>query len=293
MAISESQLQTWSNQGAVTSSAATYAAIDRALAAHNWPPEMSQKSFLQGSYANATNVRGNSDVDIVVEDTSLYYHNLSTDEFQRLSLTPGTHSHSDFRREVIAALSNYFGSLAVDTSGSKAIKVKGDSGRLEADVLPAHEYHNFDNGILQVKGITFFTHPDGQQIINFPKQHIENGQTKNGPYRTSGRYKPTVRMFKNLRERLIEGDEQLRKRFPSYFVECLIYNIPNQHFQYSLTNTFINGVNFLSQGFQDGSAQKFTTGSEWHWLFGPHVVQWSENDARALVDMMIEYWNNY
>ncbi len=292
MAISESQLETWSHQGAVTSSASTYAAIDRALSNHNWPSGMSQKSFLQGSYANSTNIRGNSDVDIIVEDTSLYYHNLSSDEFSRLNLSPGTHNYQDFRREVISALTNHFGSAAVDTSGSKAITVAGQNGRLKADVLPAFEYHNYENSVLQVKGITFFTHPAGQQIINYPKQHIDNGQAKNGGYRTNGNYKPSVRMFKNLREQLIAGNDSLRSKFPSYFVECLIYNVPDGKIRNSRSDTFVDSVNFLAESFRDGSARKFTTGSGWHWLFGAHSVQWSENEAKEFVDGLISYWNN-
>ncbi len=293
MTIPESQLETWSHQGAVTSSADTYAAIDRALANHSWPEGMSQKSFLQGSYANHTNIRGNSDVDIVVEDTCVYYHNLSTDEFQRLSLTPASHNHRDFRREVISALTSHFGSSMVDTTGSKAITVAAGNGRLRADIVPAHEYRKYDNGVLEGTGITFFTHPDEVQIYNYPKQHIDNGQAKNGLDRTTGRYKPSVRMFKNLREQVIGGDQSLRPRFPSYFVECLIYNVPDHLIHANRGNTFVSAVNFLSAAINDGSARQFRTASGWHPLFGPHSVQWNEDDAMAFVDLLTAHWNNY
>ena len=293
MAIPESQLEVWSNQGAVTTSASTYAAIQRALDRHQWPSTMAQESFLQGSYANATNVRGNSDVDIVVVDTSLFYHNLDDQDFRRLGLTYGTHSYSDFRREVIAALVNHFGASAVDSSGSKAIRVKGDNNRLDADVLPACEFHNYQNSVYQGKGIAFFTNPQNERIVNYPKQHIENGQSKNANLRTSGRYKSSVRMFKNIREKIIGADASLRSAFPSYFVECLIYNVPDRCFQYSRTSTFLDSAGFLSDAFTSGTAKDFRTGSEWHVLFGHHSVQWSESDARVLVDKMIQYWNNY
>lgn len=292
MPFSDAQLSIWSNQGATTSSAATYAAVRRALERHEWPSEMGWDAFLQGSYANATNIYGNSDVDIVVEDTRLYYHNLNDTEFQNLRLSPGTHSHLDFRREVIAALSNHFGSREVDTSGTKTIKVVPGSGRLRADVLPAHEYHYYENGNLRGKGITFFTHPTQQQIVNYPKQHIENGQAKNGGYRTNGNYKPSVRMFKNMRERIVGGNDQLRARYPSYFVECLIYNVPDRHIGFSRSSTFVNSVNYLSEALNDGSAREFTTASGWHWLFGPDSVQWSEADAKAFVTDLISLWND-
>jgi hypothetical protein len=293
MPIPESQLQTWSNIGATTTSSLTYSAIKRALEYHRWPSNMGFNAFLQGSYANATNIYGNSDVDIIVEDTRLYYHNLSSEEFQRLHLTPGSHTHLDFRNELISALQSYFGSSAVDTSGTKAIKVDGNGTRLRADVLPAHEYHQYEDEALQVKGIAFFTHPAGDQITNYPRQHIDNGQTKNGTYRTSGFYKPTVRMFKNMREKVIDGNESLRSRYPSYFVECLTYNLPDRFFTRSKFNTFVEGATFLSEALRNGDASKFTTASGWHWLFGPDSVQWSQDDAIRFVDSLIDYWNNY
>lgn len=65
MAISETQLSTWSNLGPTPQFTATYDTLKAVLndnASPYWP-----KSFeisLQGSYKNTTNVYGDSDVDI-------------------------------------------------------------------------------------------------------------------------------------------------------------------------------------------------------------------------------------
>jgi hypothetical protein len=72
MAIPLSQLNTWSNRPDPNRSADTYDSIKNALAAWDGSQEFTYGIYLQGSYANATNVRADSDVDVVVELTSTY-----------------------------------------------------------------------------------------------------------------------------------------------------------------------------------------------------------------------------
>ena len=138
MVPSESQLEAWSKQGAVTNSMNTHNSIRTALDSHKWPEAMGYEVYLQGSYANTTNIRGDSDVDVVVECTSVYYSNIEEHEKAVLGWTPGKYSYADFRQEVINALSSYYGNSSVDTSGANAIEVLPgiNSNRLKADVLP-------------------------------------------------------------------------------------------------------------------------------------------------------------
>lgn len=294
MPISESQLQTWSNQGATVSSTQTYASIKRALKQHTWSTGLSCDVYLQGSYANTTNTRGNSDVDIVVECTSVFYHNVTDRvETESLNFLPALYSYEDFRNEVITALTSYYGFSMVDSSGANAIEVLSDGNRLKADVLSSHTCHDYESARLQSKGICYFNHHNHQQIVNYPKQHIENGEAKNSYYRTGGRYKSSVRMFKNIREYIIGNDILLRKKFPSYFVECLFYNVPDLCFQYNYQDTFIKAVGYLAEEFSNGNAKKFTTQSEHHWLFGVHSVQWSYDDANYLINRFIEAWESF
>ena len=70
MPIPESQLSTWSHHGAQDSSKRTHEAIRSVLNAHAWPHGMTYNFYLQGSYRNDTNIRGDSDVDVVLELTS-------------------------------------------------------------------------------------------------------------------------------------------------------------------------------------------------------------------------------
>ena len=74
MAILESQLSTWSNHDAQATSKRTHEAIRKVLDANQWPAGMIHDFYLQGSYRNDTNIRGDSDVDVVLQLTSSFHH---------------------------------------------------------------------------------------------------------------------------------------------------------------------------------------------------------------------------
>lgn len=294
MPIPESQLLTWTGQGSVTNSANTHSVLRNALAAHNWSSYIEYADYLQGSYANTTNIRGDSDVDIVVECTSIFYNNLTESEKQSLGFTPGIHSLDDFRNEVIQALVSYYGSAYVDTSGGNSIKVlpSSTSNRLYADVVVCASYRRYDSLKLVAEGITFWNQKNYNQIINYPKIHKNNGVTKNS--NTNGNYKPVVRMFKNARRYMINGNEELKKKFPSYFVECLLYNVPNHCFlPATYQSKFLEVLVYLLEIIDTEEADKFTTQSGLHWLFGNSSVQWSKDNAKDFLTRLSKLWQNF
>lgn len=252
---------------------------------------MKYSPYLQGSYANDTNIRGNSDVDVVVEMTSSFYSDLAEAQWTNYGIQPGQHSFSDLRREVVVALQNYYGANSVDATEPNAISVAAASGRLKADVLPSASYREYNGGSTYVEGITFWNQQTHQQKVNFPKLHITNGSAKNQNV-TSGRYKPSVRMMKNARERIIGSDDDLRKKYPSYFVECLIFNVPDDQFTTSRPDTFVNMINFLHRALRDDRGPKFITQSKQRYLFGNDSTQWSIDNATAFVDQLVTLWNN-
>ena len=92
--------------------------------------EWSMISTLQGSYRNDTNIRGDSDVDVVVQMTSSFHHEADQLlEFDRNRLSalfqPGTYGWNDFRREALKALEAGFGKSQI-AQGNKSIKLKAD-----------------------------------------------------------------------------------------------------------------------------------------------------------------------
>ena len=142
MPIPESQLETWSHQGAVTTAKQTHESIRNVLNSHTWQSGVNFEDYLQGSYRNTTNIRGDSDVDVVTQLNSTFKSDLSELPDYQQTLHKLTHPRltylwRNFRSDVIVALRNYYGYSAVDDTGNKSLKVAEGSNRLPADVLEA------------------------------------------------------------------------------------------------------------------------------------------------------------
>ena len=96
---------------------------------------------------------------------------------------------------------------------------------MTADVLPAVQFKDY-TGFQSINDENFdegleFVDAAGNHTVNYPKLHIKNGEEKNSPLQTNGRYKPSVRMFKNARNYMIDRRLLGDGVAPSYFVECL------------------------------------------------------------------------
>src|SRR5260370_27565539 len=145
MPIPSSQLDTWANQGAITTSSEAYASIRHALSKAGSPlANRNVDIFLQGSYANSTNIYGDSDVDVVVLYGDTFHKDMSAltparQQLHEASFPPATYVWSHLRDDVLAALRSHYGNGAV-TSGAKAIKVNTGHGLRPADVLPAVQF---------------------------------------------------------------------------------------------------------------------------------------------------------
>ena len=285
MSIPESQLDTWSNQGAQTSSQNTYNSIKTALANHTWPNGMNYEVYLQGSYPNKTNIYGDSDVDIVVETSSIFYDNRPLALKQQMGWSKSKYEWADFRDEVKKALSDHYGDHKV-SQGNKCIKVKGDgSNRLNADVVPCCTYQHYQGTTLIAYGITFWT-LSGQQVVNYPKLHLDNGQRKNT--NCSLQYKPNIRVFKNARNKA-----QPSNPYPSYFLECLFYNAPSSKFSYTHTATYLNCINWLSETAQNNQLDEFLCQNEVQPMFGYGLHQSNTTDARRLINDLANLWDQW
>jgi predicted nucleotidyltransferase len=299
MGIPESQLETWAHQGAVTTAKATHESIRNALTANNSPlRDKDFEVYLQGSYKNDTNIRGDSDVDIIVQLNSTFRRDLTALSNYEKTLYEQAHSDAtylweNFRADVLQVLRSYYGASSI-SEGNKSLKVTGGSGRLPADVVVCLQYRKYvqfqslDNQ-KYVEGIAFYALGENRWIINFPKPHYINGVNKNSQSKTNGWYKPTVRVFKNARTYLLENGVIAEALAPSYFLECLIYNVPDDKFETSYQNTFCNVVNWLVEAdFNDLVCQ-----NEQLLLFGQTPEQWSIQNAKRLTQKLVETWNNW
>ena len=291
MSIPESQLGRWSNHGAQDASIRTHEAIRRVIYAYRWPQDVTFDFYLQGSYRNDTNIRGDSDVDVVLELTSTFEHDGSAlSQYDQSSLEASfqsaTYSWNDFRRDTLKALKSGFSDELVG-QGNKSIKLKPTRSRLAADVVVCMAHRRYSNLYAFAEGITFWALHDKRWIINFPKEHFKNGASKSR--RSYDRYKRTVRMFKNARNHLEDSGRISPDLAPSYFVECLLYNAPDLAFNHRLDETYCSIVNWITEN----RLENLVCQNEQQLLFGPSPGQWSIENAETLGNELTSMWNSW
>lgn len=229
-------------------------AIKKALAAD---PKVASatKVFVQGSYRNRVNVRQDSDVDIGV----LYTGNLFGPEYPPgktgadFNVIDVDYDYSDFKNDIEKALVSRFGRNAV-TRGDKAFDIHENSYRVDADVVPlmVHRRYAIDGSYICGTELR----PDsGGRIINWPerlydidewpRQHYENGNTKNN--QTGRAYRGVVRIVKKLRNIMEEEGIAEAKPLKGFNVECLVWNAPNSCFTHNTWYEDVSAVlNHLS-----------------------------------------------
>src|SRR5262245_49751543 len=136
-----------------------------------------------------------------------------------------------FKPDAITWLGEKYGSN-LDTSGKKALRLKPSGNRRSADVLLVAPHKNYTSYVSGqepqfVEGVRFITSSNAG-IINYPKQHSDNLTTKHKA--ASQWFKPTVRIYKNMRNRMMEDGLIMAGTAPSYFIESMLYNVPIEHF---------------------------------------------------------------
>ena len=297
MGIPEEQLETWSHQGAIASSKATYATIRSALESTRAPyRDKRYKVFLQGSYGNDTNVWAESDVDIVIRLDSCFHNDLDLLDFTQKSeqvaaYSNATYCQTEFKRDVTKILMEAFPYEVTD--GNKAIAIKAGGSRRKADVIVAtafRRYYRF-NSILDesyAEGICFWD-TSGERIANYPDLHSTNLTLKHQA--TGNRLKPTIRMMKNLRRKLVEEGMLDEGIAPSYYIEGLLYNVPNEKFNSSLGDTFCNAVNWIRS---EASKTNFVTANEQYYLLRDNAKTcWPPAHADEFLEASVQLWNSW
>ena len=282
MPISDAQFEIWSHGGPQTTAAATGQAVRDAL---NGPASLvrgrDKAIYLQGSYKNSTNIRGDSDVDVVVQLREAFGYDVSTlntnerTAFDR-DYSSATYSMAQFRADVLTTLQASFGSRV--RSGNKAIFIAKRPGLVDADVMACQTYRFYSGSTagttvpFHMDGMQFFTQSDNRRIVNWPRNHYEKGVEKNAA--TNGYYKSTVRIFKNLRNSLYDQGAIPTTTAPSYFVESLIFNVPNSEFGTSHKGNALGALLWLYNQHEQGHLQSLVCGNGFTSLFGATPEQW-------------------
>lgn len=192
--------------------------------------------FIQGSYANNTCVRGESDVDIAVVCENQYEYAFGS------KFNPHSYNKIQegkvFKNEVERILRKHFPGYV--QRKNKSIKVDGNTYRKQADTVPCFSMHYFNrsdygNCMDYIDGVTIYA-DDGTIISNFPKQHIANGKAKNN--RTNHYYKKMVRIIKKIRYLMCDKYE-CANQVSSFGLESLLWNLPDEIFTKYTTYRYI------------------------------------------------------
>jgi hypothetical protein len=266
--------------------------VEEALKASGEVKKFKYRVYPKGSYANNTNVHSDYDVDIAVECKSFYYHDLSgkAGDEKKAKVEAKFHGNYDgpgpteFRAAIEAALVARFGRTAV-TPGQIALRVRERKTTLPADVVPCYQYRDiydldFWGDFKYYEGTKLFT-TKGKSVINWPQQQLERGIEKNTA--TGHRYKQLVRALKKLQSEILD-DGKITKELPSFLIECLVYNVPNDKFgnkQY-VDDMRAVLVNIFSATKSEESCSEWVEVNWKKYLFRP-TQSWQFEQANALV----------
>ena len=189
--IPEDRLTAWSNQGGTTNSIAAHTSVRNALLANDSGlnrPDF--EIYLQGSYKNGTNIRADSDVDLVVQYNKYFRRDLARLSPVEVQRYEASHHNVDYgplnwRGDVEKALRKKFPGK-VQLGGGKAFKVVTGPGNMTADVLAAFLYKQYKHyNSLEDKGFDpgiKFADSAGTITLNYPK--LRNCTSKTGKRRT-------------------------------------------------------------------------------------------------------------
>ena len=299
MAIPETQLETWSNIGSITGSSTTYNTIKNVLESSNTPyADKNFKVFLQGSYGNDTNIYAESDVDIVIKLEDCFFSDLEwlsdneKESYKKAGFIDAVYTHIDFKKDVLKVLTDNYKKDV--NPGKKAIEITASGNRRKTDVIAAiqfRRYYKFNGNTTDnsfIDGICFFT-ATGGRIVNYPKLHSANLTTKHQD--SNGWLKPMSRILKNLRTKLVNDGHIEAGVAPSYFLEGLLYNVPNDKFASSYQDCFINAMTWIQT---EADKDKLLCANEQYYLLRDNMpTSWSKTNGETFLNAAINLWNNW
>ena len=278
MPIPESTLSRWSHHQAGTAFKQAHVPIREALDAYKGLSQFNYEIFLQGSYKNDTNLGGDSDVDVVVrlaQKLKPGVADLSGEQLQE----DGSHRFvlerwQSFRDHAMKAMRARFGNAV--KSGRKTLKLPKGKIPADADLVVTLSY---------MQGIGFYLPDQRRWVVSYPQQHHQRGLKKEKV--TNERFKRTIRMFKAARNQMVDKGVLTKEDAPSYFIECLLYNVPDGRFGPELAPTYLGILTWL----KTAKLKDFQCQNGQVPLFGPQPEQWSVRKAQAFVKALQEMWD--
>lgn len=207
------------------------------------------------------------------------------------AFSDATYTHVDFKQDVLSVLIKQYGGAV--TAGDKAIAIDANGSRRKADVIVAIQFRRYfkfrsSSDSSYVEGICFWN-GKGERIANYPKQHSANLTTK---HQASSKWlKPMARVFKNMRSRMVDDGLIKAGVAPSYYLEGLLYNVPNEKLNSSYQDCVVNTLNWYRQ---EAKKVDLVCANEQYYLLrdGSHTC-WPQANCDAFVEAAVQLWNDW
>jgi hypothetical protein len=109
------------------------------------------------------------------------------------------------------------------------------------------------------------------------------------PVFATGNFKSMVRVFKNMRNTMIEKGLLADGVAPSYFIEGMLTNAPNDKFTGDYQDMWVECFNWVVPA----DETKFATASDLHWLIRENTsVCWPSADFHTFTAALKKYWES-
>ena len=271
-------------------------AVKKAIADSHALAGLSTRTFAQGSYANRTNVRADSDVDVcALCDVPFFYHLPTGLTLQSINCIPASYTYAQYKSEVEAALAAHFGRANV-VRGNKAFDIHENSYRVDADAVACfgyrHYYYDSLGQLRYVSGTALLTDRAQLLVTNFPQWQYDNGVAKNEA--TGRRFKALVRIIKRLRNEMEAQGYAVARQMASFLIESLVWNWPPELFSTlpSWAGTTRAFLVWLWGGTRtDAECATWMEENGIKQLFGPHN-EWTREQANSFALAAYTYIDN-
>lgn len=293
MKYSEQTLQNWTvplSQTEERRADNTIKMVRKAIDENEDLRSMNIEVFIQGSYANNTNVRTESDVDVCVMLKDVFYAEYPDGKkSEDYGFISSDMTFNQYRNLIKRALQNKFGVDYV-CDGNKSLKVNENTYHVQADVVPAFQLRNYyywgSMAPNQYIEGTCFLAQDGKKVSNYAKRHLQNGKDKNKA--TNYNYKKLVRIMKHIKNNMVEDKKVDGDKITSFLVECLVYQIPNDIItnNSTWTETVRQAIIFLYNEIKEGRHTEWCEVSDMLYLFRGR--KWTDLDAKQ---WLYDVWN--
>jgi hypothetical protein len=106
---------------------------------------------------------------------------------------------------------------------------------------------------------------------------------------TNGNFKPMVRVFKNMRNSMIEKGSLAEGVAPSYFIEGMLWNVPNDRFNGDYEDMFVGCYNWLV----NADETKLACANDLYWLIRENsLVCWPSAKFNTFTAALRKCWES-